>query len=70
MFIREDGAYRLYYFSDTAGDYVKVYDSADKGHIFAVGSGEVAFGIGFTSSKTFEIEFSQLEILLDDDAQN
>lgn len=68
MFIREDGAYRLYYFSDTAGDYVKVYDSADKGHVFAVGSGEVAFGIGFTSSKTFEIEFSQLEILLDDDA--
>ena len=68
MFIRENGAYRLYYFSDRAGDYVKVYDSAAKGHVFAVGGGEVAFGIGFTSSKTFEIEFSQLEILLDGDA--
>ena len=68
MFIREDNAYRLYYYSERSGDYVKIYDSKQSGHDFSLTAGEAAFGLGFTSSKTFTIEFSDLEILLDEAA--
>ena len=68
MFIRQDNNYRLYYYSEKSGDYVKIYDSKEKGHDFSLTEGEAAFGFGFTSSKTFSIEFSDMEILLDEAA--
>lgn len=68
MLIRQDNNYRLYYYSEKSGDYVKIYDSKEKGHDFSLTEGEAAFGFGFTSSKTFSIEFSDMEILLDEAA--
>ncbi len=67
MFIR-DGENVYLYYENVAGEYVKVYDSAAAGHTFAV-NGKCAYGFGFTSSKSFSIEFRDVVVLTDDLAE-
>ena len=67
MFIRDND--NVYLFYENADDeYVKIYDSAAAGHTFAA-KGRCAYGIGFTSAKTFEMEFKDILVLTDEFAE-
>ena len=67
MFIRDGENVYLYYEND-AGEYVKVYDSAEAGHTFAA-TGKCAYGFAFTSSKSFSIEFGDVTVFTDELAE-
>ena len=67
MFIR-DGENVYLYYENAAGEYVKVYDSAEEGHTFAA-TGKCAYGFAFTSSKSFSIEFGDVTVFTDELAE-
>ena len=67
MFIRDNDNVYLFY-ENADGEYVKIYDSAAAGHTFAA-KGRCAYGIGFTSAKTFEMEFKDILVLTDELAE-
>ena len=63
MIIR-DGDKVYAYYENRKGEYIKVYDSAEAGHTFAA-TGKCAYGFAFTSSKSFNIEFSDVSVFTD-----